>query len=227
MRAIQVRSGVAIGTLFILGLAAGRAVGADAGPVDEPTAWACTAKTLDAATECYLEGTPAPLADASAQARENVQQAATLATRSCGAAARVGQESRPDGDLFPICQREFAAAAAESCALSDGAPLFDAKGRFSLDAKPCYQALATVLRRTRMMAALSASCCRCLVRKCAVEAAACHRELVDGDAPNDVRACYDKGHCGRECLLLSPSPAEPSEPAINRLKARGVPVDWL
>lgn len=197
--------------LVLAWTAAGLAV-ADEAADERASAYACDGETLVAQRRCYLEGELLPSADAAAQARQNALQAALLASRACAVAARVNGGT--DAELKAACEREFQAAAQESCTLDGATPLFDEKGRFSPRARDCYDALGRVMRRTRTMSATTVACCRCLAKRCsAAPAASCHRDLFEGDAPAEAKACFAKNICASECPLAAPPDGDAAAPA--------------
>lgn len=171
---------------------------ADGGPRSDapadpgPTGFSCTPETLLSGAECVFESAAEAAADRGAQALENRRLAQQIAEAACVASARVRGEVDPDAALLALCKEEVGPVAA-GCAVEGRRPLLDAHGRFAPEARACYLALAEVLQRTRLMASVSAGCCRCLAKAGdRPPAAQCLRALVSAKPrlpPRALEAC--------------------------------------
>ncbi len=193
---------------------------------DSPSAYACTIETLQTEEHCLMEAAVQKSANPAQQAIENVRIAVSLGPRACNKPARLRGDKSADAEMFAICQREFAAAAQASCSLDGDFPLLDEAGRFAPQAKVCYDALSSVLVRTRTMTRLSAPCCRCLSKKCGFAAAQCYPEVVRGSFAQNTLACAATANCDA-CEAVVPATAIPrEEPPVSPSKKRTSGASW-
>lgn len=146
---------------------------------ESATGWACTAQTLldDSDSFCAFESSAKVAKDIPKQVSDNLAVVGALANGACASAARLAGEPQPDKVLADVCTRDFKAAA-QRCA-NAGYPLVDSEGRFAESAQECYREMAEVLRKVRLMASISARCCRCMAAaRCGESADRCNRALT-------------------------------------------------
>ncbi|MBI5548179.1 MAG: hypothetical protein HY901_30225 [Deltaproteobacteria bacterium] len=145
----------------------------------------------------------------------------------CHGASVPDQTRGPIPELRELCLKDFNKAAAE-CDLQGAAVLLDAKGRFTLESKPCYHALGEVLRNVARMSATSAPCCRCaVVNRCISSAHACFRYLAEDPpvlprcAPTD---CFHDCHALLPQAKRAPQKAPASEAASDPERLLEAPI---
>jgi hypothetical protein len=183
---------------------------------ETPTHYACTLERLLRGDRCTFEFDPRPGEPSEATARENAH-AAAIAARFCGDAATPLTDDGADSTLRKMCEDDVARVALDGCSLEGRIPLRDAHGRVASGASECADSLGHVLARTRTMAAMSLSCCRCLAaEQCGVPAPQCNREVVDLAPGDALKACLEKS-CKSSCSALEredPLPAPPPPPPL-------------
>ena len=189
-------------------------------PVDEtPTQYACTLERLLRGERCTFEFDPQPGEPSEPTAREN-SRAAAVAARYCAAAATPVTDERSDATLRKMCEDDIARIALDVCSLEGRLPLRDSHGRVASAASECVDSLGHVLARTRTMAGMALSCCRCLAAEhCAVPASQCNSEVVDLSPGEALKACLEKS-CESACSVaqyqappkLKPYPPLPPYP---------------
>lgn len=186
---------------------------------ESATGWACTAQTLLEDSLCAFESSAEEAKDIPKQVSNNLAVVAALANAACASAARLSGEPQPDKVLADLCIRDFKAAA-QRCA-NEGHPLVDSEGRFAQSAQECYREMAEVLRKVRLMASISARCCRCMAASSCGEAAdRCNRALTSPTprlpacAPAKCEAACS--HFVEPASQVEPEPRPPPPPPGHR-----------
>jgi len=176
---------------------------------DSPTAFACTAQTLAAGSECVFEGKPAK----SSSAADNSARLRGMATTTCDAALK-GALAADAQVLREGCMARFQAAASRCAA--EGA-LLDPDGRFTSSGQGCYRALSEARNQAEGLANAAPSCCACLSRNhCTGAAASCVASAARGTLAANCQSDACDASCA-ELLSLAPGPiAKSKTPARAR-----------
>lgn len=206
-----------LGTLSLLACTSALAAEPPSSPAGQPTAYACTVKTLEQGDDCYFDAADSPAAaDPAQRAKENQQVARKLAEHACRSATKVGPGEPSSPAILKSCLLDFERVAAD-CDLEGKAPLLDGEGRFQPEGQECYEALGRVLSQARTHAATSPGCCACLAgTKCQVEANQCNQSLRQGRVPEAWRTCIAAA-CESECTPFAP-PERKDFQQLDRMK---------
>lgn len=120
------------------------------GPVDtEPTSQACSTVTLRRSSKCFFDGRPTVVETDAAkkqQAKDNVELARSVGKGLCNERqAPATTEPKEKARQLAACL-EGTQRASVACSLEGSEVLLDGEGRFSNQARTCYDALATALQ---------------------------------------------------------------------------------
>jgi hypothetical protein len=178
--------------------------------VDEaPSALACTFEAALGGAKCIYEAASGPGAP-----RDNSQAAADAGVRACAL------EAPRDEGLRKDCEKAVAEASlGAKCALA--VRLADERGRLTVQARGCVEAVRLAVAQTARAAAVSIDCCKCLGEsRCAVSASQCRRELADLTPGAALGACLAKS-CQNACAFVAPpvasSPPSPAEQDADKI----------
>lgn len=120
------------------------------GPVDtSPTSQACSTQTLRRSSKCFFDGRPAVVETDAAkkkQAKDNVELARSVGKGLCNERlAPTTTEPKEKSRQMTACL-EGTQRASLACSLEGSEVLLDSEGRFSNQARACYEALAAALQ---------------------------------------------------------------------------------
>ena len=177
---------------------------------DEPSALACTFEAALGGARCLFEASSAP-----GLPRDNSQVAADAGLRACAAV------SNRDEGLRKECEKAVAEASlGAKCSVA--ARLADSRGRLTVEARGCVEAVREAVSRTARAAALPGDCCKCLgAARCAVPATQCRRELADLVPGAALQSCMSRS-CRDACAfsaepLPARSPAAPQQTQADKI----------
>jgi hypothetical protein len=120
------------------------------GPVDSsPSLQACSTQTLRRSSKCLFDGRPAVVESDAArkkQAKDNVDLARSVGGGLCTERLAPSVEEAKEKNRRMTACLEGTQRASVACSLEGAEVLLDAEGRFSTQARACYEALAGALQ---------------------------------------------------------------------------------